>query len=62
MVIDYIFSANDSLKDASEILIEITDIKIDDTVVDIGGTVYNHRWCRFTGIFQEVNQLQKEIF
>lgn len=37
MTIDYTYSADDALEDASEIIVEITDIKADDMDVDIGG-------------------------
>ncbi len=60
MVIDYIFSANDSLKDASEILIEITDIKIDDTVVDIGGRYITIGGADSRGFFKKLTSYRRK--
>ncbi len=37
MTIDYTYSADDALVDASKIVVEITNIKADDMDVDIGG-------------------------
>ena len=37
MTIDYTYSADDALEDASEIIVEITDIKADNMDIDIGG-------------------------
>ncbi len=60
MVIDYNFSANDSLKDASEILIEITDVKIDDTIVDIGGRYITIGGSDSRGFFKKLTSFRRK--
>ena len=61
MTIEYKYSANDALEDASEILVEITDIKADGFDIDIGGRFITLGGTDSRGFFKKINQFQKKI-
>lgn len=61
MVIDYSYSANDSLKDASEIIVEITDIKADGVDVDIGGRFITIGGTDSRGFFKKMTSFRRKF-
>ena len=61
MSIDYKFSANDALKDASEIIVEITDIKADDVDVDIGGRFITLDGTDSRGFFKKMTSFRRKF-
>lgn len=69
MSIEYRYSANDALEDASEILVEITDIKADGVDIDIGGRFITLGGVDSRGFFKKltsfrrkfIEEVQKEI-
>ncbi len=61
MSIDYKFFANDSLEDASEIIVEITDIKADDVDVDIGGRFITLGGTDSRGFFKKMTSFRRKF-
>ena len=61
MTLEYNFSANDALKDASEIIVEITDIKADGMDVDIGGRFINLGGTDSRGFFKKMTSFRRKF-
>lgn len=61
MTIEYNFSANDALEDASEILVEITDIKADGVDVDIGGRFITLGGTDSRGFFKKMTSFRRKF-
>jgi len=61
MTIEYNYSANDALEDASEILVEITDIKADDVDVDIGGRFITLGGTDSRGFFKKMTSFRRKF-
>lgn len=61
MTLEYNFSANDSLKDASEIVVEITDIKADGMDVDIGGRFITLGGTDSRGFFKKMTSFRRKF-
>jgi hypothetical protein len=61
MSIDYIFSANDELKDASEMLVEIIDIKADGVDIDIGGRFITINGTDSRGFFKKMTSFRRKF-
>lgn len=61
MVIDYTYSANDSLEDASEIVVEITDIEADGVDVDIGGRFITIDGTDTRGFFKKLTSFRRKF-
>ena len=61
MTIEYNFSANDALEDASEILVEITDIKADGLDVDIGGRFITLGGTDSRGFFKKMTSFRRKF-
>lgn len=61
MVIDYTYSANDSLEDASEIIVEITDIKADGVDIDIGGRFITIDGTDTRGFFKKLTSFRRKF-
>ena len=61
MTIDYIYSADDELKDASEIVVELTNIKADDMDVDIGGRFITIEGSDSRGFFRKLTSFRRKF-
>lgn len=61
MSIDYTYSADDALEDASEIVVEITDIKADDTDIDIGGRFITIGGTDTRGFFKRMTSFRRKF-
>ncbi len=61
MTIEYKFSANDALEDASEILVEITDIKADGFDIDIGGRFITLGGTDSRGFFKRMTSFRRKF-
>lgn len=61
LVIDYTYSANDSLEDASEIVVEITDIEADGVDVDIGGRFITIDGTDTRGFFKKLTSFRRKF-
>jgi hypothetical protein len=61
MSIEYKFSANDALEDASEILVEITDIKADGVDIDIGGRFITLGGADSRGFFKRMTSFRRKF-
>jgi hypothetical protein len=61
MIIEYNYSANDALSDASEILVEITDIKADGVDVDIGGRFITLGGTDSRGFFKKMTSFRRKF-
>ena len=61
MSIDYSYSADDALVDASEIIVEITDIKADDVDVDIGGRFITIGGTDSRGFFKKMTSFRRKF-
>lgn len=61
MSIEYKFSANDALEDASEILVEITDIKADGVDIDIGGRFITLGGADSRGFFKKMTSFRRKF-
>ena len=61
MTIEYNYSANDALEDASEIVVEITDIKADGVDVDIGGRFINLGGTDSRGFFKKMTSFRRKF-
>jgi hypothetical protein len=61
MTLEYNFSANDALKDASEIVVEITDIKADGVDVDIGGRFITLGGTDSRGFFKKMTSFRRKF-
>ena len=61
MTIDYIYSADDDLKDASEIVVEITDIKADGMDIDIGGRFITIEGSDSRGFFKKLTSFRRKF-
>jgi hypothetical protein len=61
MTLEYNFSANDALEDASEIVVEITDIKADGMDVDIGGRFINLGGTDSRGFFKKMTSFRRKF-
>ena len=61
MTLEYNFSANDALEDASEIVVEITDIKADGVDVDIGGRFITLCVTDSRGFFKKMTSFRRKF-
>ena len=61
MTIEYKYSANDALEDASEILVEITDIKADGFDIDIGGRFITLGGTDSRGFFKRLTSFRRKF-
>jgi hypothetical protein len=61
MSIDYNYSADDDLKDASKILVEITNIKADGVDIDIGGRFINLDGTDSRGFFKKMTSFRRKF-
>jgi hypothetical protein len=61
MTIEYNYSANDALEDASEILVEITDIKADGVDIDIGGRFITLDGTDSRGFFKKMTSFRRKF-
>ena len=61
MTLEYKFSANDALEDASEIVVEITDIKADGVDVDIGGRFITLGGTDSRGFFKKMTSFRRKF-
>ncbi|HEX7468024.1 MAG TPA: hypothetical protein VF324_05495 [Methanobacterium sp.] len=61
MTIEYNYSANDALEDASEILVEITDIKADGVDIDIGGRFITLGGTDSRGFFKKMTSFRRKF-
>ena len=61
MTIEYNYSANDALEDASEILVEITDIKADGFDIDIGGRFITLGGTDSRGFFKRLTSFRRKF-
>jgi hypothetical protein len=61
MKINYKYNANDALEDASEIIVEITDIKADDVDVDIGGRFITLEGTDTRGFFKKMTSFRRKF-
>jgi hypothetical protein len=61
MSIDYNYSADDALEDASKILVEITDIKADGVDIDIGGRFINLDGTDSRGFFKKMTSFRRKF-
>jgi hypothetical protein len=61
MSIDYSYSADDALEDASEIIVEITDIKADGVDVDIGGRFITIGGTDSRGFFKKMTSFRRKF-
>ena len=61
MTIEYMYSANDALEDASEILVEITDIKADGFDIDIGGRFITLGGTDSRGFFKRLTSFRRKF-
>ena len=55
------YSANDALEDASEILVEITDIKADGLDIDIGGRFITLGGTDSRGFFKRLTSFRRKF-
>jgi hypothetical protein len=61
MSIDYNYSADDALEDASQILVEITDIKADGVDIDIGGRFITLDGTDSRGFFKKMTSFRRKF-
>ena len=61
MSIDYNYSADDALEDASQILVEITDIKADGVDIDIGGRLITLDGTDSRGFFKKMTSFRRKF-
>jgi hypothetical protein len=61
MSIEYRYSANDALEDASEILVEITDIKADGVDIEIGGRFITLGGVDSRGFFKKLTSFRRKF-
>jgi hypothetical protein len=61
MSIDYNYSADDALEDASQILVEITDIKADEVDIDIGGRFITLDGTDSRGFFKKMTSFRRKF-
>jgi hypothetical protein len=61
MTIEYKYSADDVLEDASEILVEITDIKADGFDIDIGGRFITLGGTDSRGFFKRLTSFRRKF-
>ena len=61
MTIDYNYSADDALEDASVIVVEITDIKADGLDVDIGGRFITIGGTDTRGFFKKMTSFRRKF-
>ena len=61
MSIDYNYSADDALEDASQILVEITDIKADGVDIDIGGRFLTLDGTDSRGFFKKMTSFRRKF-
>ena len=61
MSIDYNYSADDALEDASKILVEITDIKADGVDIDIGGRFITLDGTDSRGFFKRMTSFRRKF-
>jgi hypothetical protein len=61
MCIDYNYSADDALEDASKILVEITDIKADGVDIDIGGRFITLDGTDSRGFFKKMTSFRRKF-
>jgi len=61
MYLDYKFCANDLIEDASEIIVEITDIKADNMDVDVGGRFIILEGTDSRGFFKKLTSFRRKF-
>jgi hypothetical protein len=61
MTLEYKYSADDSLEDASRIIVEITDIKADGVDIDIGGRYITLDGTDSRGFFKKITSFRREF-
>ena len=61
MSIEYNYSADDALEDASQILVEITDIKADGVDIDIGGRFITLDGTDSRGFFKKLTSFRRKF-
>jgi hypothetical protein len=61
MSIDYNYSADDALEDASKILVKITDIKADGVDIDIGGRFITLDGTDSRGFFKKMTSFRRKF-
>ncbi len=61
MSIDYNYSADDALEDASKILVEITNIKADGVDIDIGGRFITLDGTDSRGFFKKMTSFRRKF-
>ena len=61
MSIDYNYSADDALEDASKILVEITEIKADGVDIDIGGRFITLDGTDSRGFFKKMTSFRRKF-
>ncbi len=61
MSIAYNYSADDALEDASQILVEITDIKADGVDIDIGGRFITLDGTDTRGFFKKLTSFRRKF-
>lgn len=61
MTLEYKYSADDSLEDASQIIVEITDIKADDVDIDIGGRYITLDGTDSRGFFKKITSFRRKF-
>ena len=61
MSIDYNYSADDALEDASKIIVEITDIKADGVDIDIGGRFITLDGTDSRGFFKKMTSFRRKF-
>src|SRR5664280_2923885 len=61
MSIDYNYSADDALEDASKIIVEITDIKTDGVDIDIGGRFITLDGTDSRGFFKKMTSFRRKF-
>ncbi len=61
MSIDYNYSADDALEDASQILVEITDIKADGVDIEIGGRFITLDGKDSRGFFKRMTSFRRKF-
>ena len=61
LTIDYTYRANDRLKDASEIVVEINDVKADEVDVEIAGRFINLMGQETRGFFKRLTSSKRKV-
>jgi len=61
LTIDYTYRANDRLEDASEIVVEINDVKADDVDVEVAGRFINLLGVDDRGFFKRLTSSRRRV-